>query len=106
MGIPVSARSAEDSTRERLPLRGWWHVFAGQMLVTLLMLPMLRLHPALTLAATGFNLLALANTVRSVQARTAAARRGRPASGRDLIAVAGCIAGTALWAVALAVWPR
>jgi len=102
----VSARSPEHLTEKRLLLRGWRHVIAGQAVVTLLMLPMLRVHPGLTLAATAFNLLAIANTIRIHRNRATTADQAPPTTGPDLATVAACIAGSALWAVALTLWPR
>jgi type IV secretory pathway TrbL component len=60
----------------------------------------------LTIAATAFNLLALANTGRIYRNRVIAAGEPSATTGRDLATVAACIAGTALCAVALAGWPR
>lgn len=100
----MAAKSAEELAQQRFPLRGWRHVIIGQAVVTLLMFPMLRVHPGLTEAATSFNLLALANTIRMY--RNGAAAAGQPLAnpGGDLATVAACIAGTALCAVALASW--
>ncbi|HEV7145355.1 MAG TPA: hypothetical protein VGN48_00010 [Pedococcus sp.] len=102
----MCARSAEELAQPPSALRGWRHIIIGQAVVTVLMLPMLRVHPGLTLAATGFNLLALANTGRLYRNRAAAAGQPPANPGRDLATVGAGIAGTALCAVALALWPR
>jgi hypothetical protein len=69
------------------------------------MLPRLHIPATLTLAATVFNLLALANTRLD---RNRAAGGGEPSAttARDLDTVTACIAGTSLCAVALAGWLR
>lgn len=102
----MRARPTEELAQPPSPLRGWRHVIIGQAVVTLLMLPMLRVHPDLTVAATAFNLLALANTGRISRNRAAAAGQPPATPGRDLATVAACVVGSALCAVAFALWPR
>ena len=102
----MPARSAEELAQPPSPRRGWRHILIGQAAITLLMLPTLPLHPGLTLAATGFNLLTLANTGRISRSRAAAAGQPPANPGRDLATVAAGIAGAALFAVAFALWPR
>lgn len=102
----MAAKSAEELAQPPFPRRVWRPIIIGQAVVTLLTLPMLRVHPGLTEAATSFNLLALANTIRIYRNHAAAAGQPLANPGRDLATVAACIAGTALCAVALASWRR
>lgn len=102
----MGARPAEHSVAARLLAREWRYIIVGQALVTLLMVPMLHVHATLTIAATAFNLLALANTIRVYRSRAAAAGQPHDNPGRDLATVAACIVGTARCAAALALWPR
>lgn len=99
-------RSADPTTERQLLLRGWRQITVLQVLVALATLPMLRVQPALTLLATAFNLAAILNTRRIHRARAAQMGVQPSRTGRDLRSVATCVAVSALWALALALWSR
>lgn len=60
----MMGRSTEGLPEPQLLLRGWSQAIVLQAVVTLATLPMLRVQPASTVAATVFNLVAILNTCR------------------------------------------
>lgn len=100
-------RSTDHLPEQLLLLREWRQIIVLQALVTVVTLPMLPVHPAPTVAATAFNLLAILNTCRIRRARATHNRaQPSPSTGKDLASVSACVLVSALSGLTLVLWPR